>query len=163
MFPWSRSNKIRKSVTFNYEVADQTLLDVVETELMKQPYRSFSELCKEALWQFLRVSESVRPSPKTAQIEQQVTELQRQFDELEQRFFARESNRLEAMEGQLNQLTQQLAQLAILVSQQPNPKPPPQLVESSQLVESEPEAVIPTIPQEVDPLLSRLSPFLDDF
>jgi hypothetical protein len=30
-------------------------------------------------------------------------------------------------------------------------------------LESEPEAVTPSTPQEVDPLLSRLSQFLDDF
>jgi uncharacterized membrane protein YccC len=132
------------------------LLEVVETELMKQPYKTFSDLCKEALWQSLCVSESVRSTPRTAQIEQQIAELQRQFADLEQRFFARESNRLEAMESQLNQLTQQLAQLAIMVNQQPNPKPPP-------LLESEVESLTPTTPQEVDPLLSRLSPLLDDF
>jgi hypothetical protein len=60
------------------------------------------------------------------------------------------------MERQLHQLTQQLAQLAIGVNQPLYPVPPTQL-------ESEPEPVTPTIPQEVDPLLSRLSPFLDDF
>jgi uncharacterized membrane protein YccC len=159
MFPWSK--KISKSVTFSQELADQSLLAVVETELMKQPHKSFSDLCKEALWQSLCVAESVRPTPRTAQIEQQVAELQRQVADFEQRFFARESSRLEAIECQLNQLTQQLAQLAIIVNQQPNPNPPPQL-ESAPL-ESEPEAVTPSTPQEVDPLLSRLSQFLDDF
>lgn len=159
MFPWSK--KISKSVTFSQELADQSLLAVVETELVKQPHKSFSDLCKEALWQSLCVAESVRPTPKTAQIEQQVAELQRQVADFEQRFFARESSRLEAIERQLNQLTQQLAQLAIIVNQQPNPKPPPQL-ESAPL-ESDPEAVTPSTPQEVDPLLSRLSQFLDDF
>jgi uncharacterized membrane protein YccC len=159
MFPWSK--KISKSVTFSQELADQSLLAVVETELVKQPHKSFSDLCKEALWQSLCVAESVRPTPRTAQIEQQVAELQRQVADFEQRFFARESSRLEAIERQLNQLTQQLAQLAIIVNQQPNPKPPPQL-ESAQS-ESEPEAVTPSTPQEVDPLLSRLSQFLDDF
>jgi hypothetical protein len=159
MFPWSK--KISKSVTFSQELADQSLLAVVETELVKQPHKSFSDLCKEALWQSLCVAESVRPTPRTAQIEQQVAELQRQVADFEQRFFARESSRLEAIECQLNQLTQQLAQLAIIVNQQPNPNPPPQL-ESAPL-ESEPEAVTPSTPQEVDPLLSRLSQFLDDF
>lgn len=154
MFPWSK--KISKSVTFTQELADQSLLAVVETELVKQPHKSFSDLCKEALWQSLCLSESVRPTPRTAQIEQQVAELQRQLADLEQRLFARESNRLEAIERQLNQLTQQVAQLALIVNQQPNPKSPPQL-------ELKPEAVTPTTPQEVDPLLSRLSPFLDDF
>jgi hypothetical protein len=60
---FQRSNKTNRSVTFNLEVADQTLLAVIETELAKQPHKTFSDLCKEALWQFLYISESVRPSP----------------------------------------------------------------------------------------------------
>ena len=160
MFPWSK--KIRKSVKFNRELADLSLLEVVESELEKQPHKTFSDICKEALWQYLCVSESVRPSSTTAQFEQEVAELQRQFADLEQRFFAKESNRLDAMERQLNQLTQQLAQLALMVNQSPNLAPPPQL-ESAVQLESAAEAVAPTSSQEVDPLLSRLSSLLDDF
>ena len=158
MFPWTFpwSKKIRKSVTFNREVPDRSLLEVVEIELMRQPHKSFSDLCKEALWQSLRVPESTRPTPRRAQIEQQVAELQHQFSDVEQRFFARESNRLEAIERQLNQLSQQLTQLARALNQPVSLQSPPQL-ES----EAEPETV--TTPQEIDPLLSRLSPFLDDF
>jgi uncharacterized membrane protein YccC len=154
MFPWSKN--ITKSVTFNQDLADQSLLEVVESELDKQPHMTFSALCKEALWQSLCISESVRPSPTTVKLEQQVAELQGQFADLEQRFFAKESSRLEAIERQLNQLTQQLAQLALMVNQQPNAVSPPEL-------ESAAEALSPTTPQEVDPLLSRLSPLLDDF
>lgn len=153
-FPWSK--KIRKSVTFNREVADQSLLDVVEIELMRQPHKSFSDLCKEALWQSLRVPEPTRPTPKRAQIEQHFAELQQQIADFEQRFLTRESNRLEGMERQLNQLCVQLTQLTIALNQQPSFQPPPQL-------ESEAELETPIPPQEVDPLLSRLSQFLDDF
>jgi hypothetical protein len=77
MFPWSK--KISKSVRFSQELADQSLLAVVETELVKQPHKSFSDLCKEALWQSLCISESVRPSPRTVKLEQQVAELQGQL------------------------------------------------------------------------------------
>jgi hypothetical protein len=105
MFPWSKKNS--KSVTFNSEVADETLLAVVETELLKQPHKTFSDLCKEALWQFLCVPESVRPTPKITQGEQGVTdrqvvaELQRQLADFEQRFLTRESSRWEAIERQM--------------------------------------------------------------
>ena len=158
MFPWTFpwSKKIRKSVTFNREVSDRSLLEVVEIELMRQPHKSFSDLCKDALWQALRVPEPTRPTPRRAQIEQQVAELQHQFSDVEQRFFARESNRLEAIERQLNQLSQQLTQLARSLNQPASLQPPPQL-------ESEAEPETSTTPQEIDPLLSRLSPFLDDF
>jgi uncharacterized membrane protein YccC len=192
MFHWSLK-KITKSVTFNQEIADDSLLEVVENHLQKQPHKTFSDLCKEALWQYLCVPESVRPSanrasmeqPNTAQMEQLasglqrqlaefeqrlrqpnpapmeqlVTELQQQLAEFEQRLVARESQRLEAMEIKLNQLSQQLAQFSLIVhTQQPNPQPITQIA-------SEPEeAVTPTPPpEEVDPLLSRLGAFIDDF
>lgn len=196
MFPWSK--KITKPVTFNSEVADETLLAVVETELMKQPHKTFSDLCKEALWQFLCVPESVRPTtPKAGQMEQPVAELKRQLAEFEQRFMARESSRLEAIEPQLNQLLKressrleaiepqlnqflnressrldaierqlnqlsgQLAQLSLLVSQQPKSEPSrpfvPEVKQAEAVTSTAPPAEID------DPLLNRLSAFLDDF
>ena len=87
---FQRSNKTNKSVTFNQEVADQTLLTVIETELAKQPHKTFSDLCKEALWQFLCVPESLRPSPKIGEMEQQIADLQ-QFAEFEKRGSAKSS------------------------------------------------------------------------
>ena len=65
MFQWS-SKKVVKSVTFNPGVADESLLDVVERHLEKEPDKTFSDLCKEALWQALCVPESVRPDPQPA-------------------------------------------------------------------------------------------------
>src|ERR687886_766630 len=131
MFPWSK--KITKPVTFNSEVADDTLLAVVETELMKQPHKTFSDLCKEALWQFLCVPESVRPTTPTAgQMEQPVAEL-----------------------------NGQLAQLSLIVNQQPKSESSRPFVPEVKQA----EAVTPTAPPaEIDdPLLNRLSAFLDDF
>ncbi len=61
MFQWSK--KVVKSVTFNPGVADESLLAVVESHLEQQPDKTFSDLCKEALWQSLCVPESVKPSP----------------------------------------------------------------------------------------------------
>lgn len=162
MFPWSK--KTVKSVKFNQEVADQSLLAVVEAELMRQPYKTFSDLCKEALWQFLCVPEAVRPSPKTPQREQPSPDVQRQLADFEQRFFAKESSRLEALERQLNQLSQQVAQLASAIERQPlsdrlpQPTPLPQQEKAVEVT-----TVASSIPQDVDPMLSRLSQFLDDF
>jgi hypothetical protein len=186
MFPWSK--KITKPVTFNSEVADETLLAVVETELMKQPHKTFSDLCKEALWQFLCVPESVRPTtPKAGQMEQPVAELKRQLAEFEQRFMARESSRessrleaiepqlnqllhkessrLDAIERQLHQLSGQLAQLSILVNQQPKSESSRPFVPEVKQEVKQAEAVTSTAPPaEIDdPLLNRLSAFLDDF
>jgi hypothetical protein len=153
MLPWSK--KLTKSVTFNPEVADESLLAVVDTELAKQPQTTFSDLCKQALWQYLCIPESVRPNPNKAQNQQLVTELQGKLAEFEERLLAREQGRLEAMEFKLNQLTQQIGQLNLTISQQSYSIHP---VHLAQEVEE-----VPYPPQEVDPLLSRLSAFLDDF
>ena len=153
MFQWSK--KVVKSVTFNPGVADESLLALVESHLEKQPDKTFSDLCKEALWQSLCVPESVRPGPKpaaTESVEQRIGELQHQMADLEERFFAKESNRLETMERQILQLTQQVAKLTIILNQEP-----------LTCIPSDSVSVAPAIPQEVDPVISRIGQFLDDF
>ncbi|MEH2393836.1 MAG: plasmid segregation centromere-binding protein ParR [Nostoc sp.] len=157
MFQWSK--KVVKSVTFNPELADESLLAQVESYLEKQPDKTFSDLCKEALWQSLCVS-AVQPAPQTATtpIEQQIGELQRQVAGLEERFFAKGSNRLEAMEHHLLQLSQQVAQLALIVNDRSFIPSPTQLE-----VVNNTSYTVATPPQEVDPIISRLSQFLDDF
>ncbi|UKO97340.1 plasmid segregation centromere-binding protein ParR [Nostoc sp. UHCC 0870] len=166
MFQWSK--KVVKSVTFNPEVADESLLAVVENYLEKQPEKTFSDLCKEALWQTLCVPESVKPGLKTAEIasvEQKIDDLQRQVAGLEERFFAKESHRLEALESQIMQLTQQMAHLAIMVTERPviysSPPPAPTPAPAADVVNTTTYPVEP--PEEVDPVISRLSQFLDDF
>ncbi|MEH1830570.1 MAG: plasmid segregation centromere-binding protein ParR [Nostoc sp.] len=158
MFQWSK--KVVKSVTFNPELADESLLAQVESYLEKQPDKTFSDLCKEALWQSLCVP-AVQPAPQTAAttpIEQQIGELQRQVAGLEERFFAKGSNRLEAMEHHLLQLSQQVAQLALIVNDRSFIQSPTQLE-----VVNNTSYTVATPPQEVDPVISRLSQFLDDF
>ncbi|MGH1393647.1 MAG: plasmid segregation centromere-binding protein ParR [Trichormus sp.] len=172
MFQWSK--KVVKSVTFNPEVADESLLAVVENYLEKQPDKTFSDLCKEALWQTLCVPESVKSGFNTAAtgaVEQKIDDLQRQVADLEERFFAKESNRLEALERQVLQLTQQLAHLAITVTERPviysSPPPAPavEVVNSTATTTTNTSTANYPVnpPEEVDPLISRLSQFLDDF
>lgn len=162
MFQWSK--KVVKSVTFNPEIGDESLLAQVESYLEAQPEKTFSDLCKEALWQALCVPDSVRPSPNTAapQMEQKLGELQRQIAGLEERFFAKESNRLQVMESQIFQLSQQVAQLAIMVNQAASIQPATSSVPTVEVV-NEPAPAPDPIPQEVDPVISRLSSLLDDF
>ncbi len=176
MFQWSK--KEVKSVTFNPGVADESLLALVESHLEKNPNQSFSDLCKDALWQALCVPESVRPatkttppptpSPNSGVSEPQFADLHRQVADLEERFLLRESNRLDVMERQLMQLSQQLAQLAITVTQGITVQ-----VASTQsgstgdvfITPSPPApAIAPVVaPVEVDPVISRLSLLVDDF
>lgn len=154
------SNKTSKNVEFTNEAADETLLAAIDNELAKQPQKSFSDLCKEALWQLLYVPESVRPhSNKLNQLESQITQLQGQLASLEQRLAAKEASRLDKLESHLQELSLQIGQLATAIDRggfaapqdKVEPEPP----------EPEPEP-LPT-PQEVDPLLSRLGSLLDDF
>ncbi|MEA5579972.1 plasmid segregation centromere-binding protein ParR [Nodularia harveyana UHCC-0300] len=161
MFQWSK--KVVKSVTFNPEVADESLLAVVENYLEQLPDKTFSDICKEALWQSLCVPEAVKPSPKTVATDSvgtKIDELQRQLADLEERFFTKESHRLESIEGHILQLTQQIANLATIVSEQ-------QVIHSSIPSAVESELANATYaddpPEEIDPVISRLSQFLDDF
>ena len=161
MFQWSK--KVVKSVTFNPEVADESLLAVVENYLEQQPDKTFSDLCKEALCQSLCVPPDVKPSPKTVatdSVTAKINQLQLQLAELEERFFAKESHRLESIEHHILQLTQQMADLAIKVTEQ-------QVMTSSTPSAPVPEVANTTYdddpPEEVDPVISRLSQFLDDF
>jgi hypothetical protein len=120
-------------------------------------------------------------------MEQPVAELKRQLAEFEQRFMARESSRessrleaiepqlnqllhkessrLDAIERQLHQLSGQLAQLSILVNQQPKSESSRPFVPEVKQEVKQAEAVTSTAPPaEIDdPLLNRLSAFLDDF
>ncbi|MBC5793844.1 plasmid segregation centromere-binding protein ParR [Anabaena aphanizomenioides LEGE 00250] len=162
MFQWSK--KVVKSVTFNPEIGDESLLAQVESYLEEQPEKTFSDLCKEALWQALCVPDSARPSPNTAALpmEQQLGELQRQIAGLEERFFAKESNRLQVMESQILQLSQQVAQLAIMVNQAASFQPANSSIATVEVVNETASTPDPT-PQEVDPVISRLSSLVDDF
>ncbi len=184
MFQWSK--KEVKSITFNPGVADESLLALIESHLEKNPNQSFSDLCKDALWQALCVPESVRPAPKpTASStpllinnpvntptvnhvtnsggEPRIGDLHRQVADLEERFYARESNRLDLLERQLMQVSQQVAQLAIAITQGVSVQvaPAQSLPASAVTVSNIPVSYAP--PQEVDPVISRLSQLVDDF
>ncbi len=161
-------SKTKKRVGFTDEVADQTLLAVVQKELQNQPHKSFGDLCKEALWHYLYVPESVKPTRKSADASDTIAELQGQLKSLEERVAAREASRLDALEQQLQQLSLQVGQLAIALNnnQRGNYQPPQQpylepIPEPQPEPEPEPEPVAP--PKPVDPLLQRLSSFIDDF
>ncbi|MBD2353922.1 plasmid segregation centromere-binding protein ParR [Tolypothrix sp. FACHB-123] len=166
MFQWSK--KVVKSVTFNPGVADESLLALVESYLEKQVDKTFSDLCKEALWQSLCVPESVKPgtqTPSTTAVEQEIGRLQHQLADLEERFFAKESHRLESMESQILHLTQQVAHLAIMVAERPVIQyAAPASASAASVGEVVNNTYVPPPPpQEVDPVISRLSQFLDDF
>jgi len=113
---WAK-NKANFSVAFTEDAADQTLLAAIEKELAVTRYQTFSNLCKQALWQFLSVSESESESesagstPSFQRLEQRIAELAVKFAEFEHNVSAEELSRLEGLEHHLNQLSAQLSQL----------------------------------------------------
>ena len=147
MFQWSK--KTVKSVTFNTGISDESLLARVESYLRANPGNTFSDLCKEALSQYLCVLESPTRGTVPLSPDQKISELQRQVKELEQRFFARESHIL--------QLSQQLAQLANIVNQGQS------VVSPVSLGVFNPSVSQPVSTEKTDPVIDRLSSLIDDF
>ena len=162
MFQWSK--KVVKSVIFEQGVADESLLAMIKSYLEKQPEKTFSQLCKEALWQSLCVPESVKPNPKGAiklEAEQNIADLKNQLSRLEEYFLSNQSYRLELIEHQIAQLSQQVSQLAITANQEPAL----QSVNSAEttLDNSTNNNTVSSTPEDIDPLISRLSQFLENF
>jgi TolA-binding protein len=130
------NKKLTQSVTFTEDAADQTLLEAIEKELSLTRYQTFSNLCKQALWQFLSVSGSTpatppkdshipqmsdrpfSPPPNLQHIEEGLSKLQTQLGELERhvRTPVAGGNSTEQLEKQLLQLTQQLAQFQTAIT-----------------------------------------------
>ncbi|MCW6050958.1 hypothetical protein QUB60_08740 [Microcoleus sp. A2-C5] len=107
---WAK-NKANFSVAFTEDAADQTLLAAIEKELAFTKYQTFSNLCKQALWQFLSVSESPISTDSSQRLEERIAELAVRFAEFERNVSAEELSRLEGLEHHLSQLGAQLDQL----------------------------------------------------
>ncbi|MEG4069509.1 hypothetical protein QUA42_19605 [Microcoleus sp. Pol11C2] len=165
---WAK-NKANFSVAFTEDAADQTLLAAIEKELAFTKYQTFSNLCKQALWQFLSVSESASSTQSFQRLEQRIAELVVKFAEFEHNVSAEELSRLEGLEHHLNQLSAQLDQLQgsvnskfdqisfAPVSKVVEPGP----IESESVVDDNvvPDAEVAP-PRNSDPLLERLSSLL---
>ncbi|MEL7038775.1 MAG: hypothetical protein AAFO04_24660 [Cyanobacteria bacterium J06592_8] len=149
--------KITQPVTFTTEdAADQVLWDAIEKELSLAKYQTFSNLCKQALWQFLFVSESSASTPTNSvsstptvplsseKLEEQMTQLQRQLSHLEDKVLTEEGDHFERLQRQLIQMTQQLTQLQVATTQKPS-------VPVSQPVVQTPQASYPSVVQSPQP------------
>ena len=165
---WAK-NKANFSVAFTEDAADQTLLAAIEKELAFTKYQTFSNLCKQALWQFLSVSESASSTQSFQRLEQRIAELAVKFAEFEHNVSAEELSRLEGLEHHLSQLSAQLDQLQGTVNSkfaqvsfaQVSKVVEPGSIESESVADdnlvSDAE-VAP--PRNSDPLLERLSSLL---
>ena len=118
---WEKNQK--KEVFFTEEAADKQLLAAIEKELNAQKYQTFSNLCKQALWQFLYVSSSTEIAQSASnlqRLEHRIYEkLTQHFSELETKMSPSElnlsddTNQFNNLEGHLSQLNQQLTQVQL--------------------------------------------------
>ena len=118
---WEKNQK--KEVFFTEEAADKQLLAAIEKELNSQKYQTFSNLCKQALWQFLYVSSSTELAQSASnlqRLEHRIYEnLAQHFSQLEKKIPSRELNesnqigQLDDLKKNLSQMNQQLAQMQL--------------------------------------------------
>jgi hypothetical protein len=165
---WAK-NKANFSVAFTEDAADQTLLAAIEKELAFTKYQTFSNLCKQALWQFLSVSESASSTQSFQRLEQRIAELVVKFAEFEHNVSAEELSRLEGLEHHLSQLSAQLDQLQGSVNSkfaqvsfaQVSKVVEPGPIESESVAEDNLVSDAEVAPRrDSDPLLERLSSLL---
>lgn len=165
---WAK-NKANFSVAFTEDAADQTLLAAIEKELAFTKYQTFSNLCKQALWQFLSVSESASSTQSFQRLEQRIAELVAKFAEFEHNVSAEELSRLEGLEHHLSQLSAQLDQLQGSVNSkfaqvsfaQVSKVVEPGPIESESVAEDNLVSDAEVAPRrDSDPLLERLSSLL---
>lgn len=114
---WAK-NKPNLSVVFTEESADQKLLEAIDQELTANKYQTFSNLCKQAIWQFLYETPTENTtntanniSLSTSGMEKSISELAQKFNLLEQQLAGKESAQLQEMVMQLERLSQQLTQM----------------------------------------------------
>jgi Arc/MetJ-type ribon-helix-helix transcriptional regulator len=155
-------DKFSQVVKFAQTESDQALKQAIEQALGAGKYHSFSELCKQALQQLLLASPA--PTVDVTMLQNQVGTLQKQMRSLQMQLA-----RLEGAVGMqqklsLGTLEQQFAQLEERLMQQTT-----QLSDRLDQLESHvPSQNTPAEPEEapprdLDPLLTRLAPLLEDF
>jgi hypothetical protein len=146
----SSKEKFSKVVRFAPTEADQALLNVIEQTLAAKSYRSFSDLCKQALRQFLQPPETTQLTLLFTALQQQVTDLQIQMATLKQEVEVRDGCPIGAIEQRLAHLSDRLDQL--------EPK-----TDTTEPLDASLSASSPSPDTAADPLLSRLAPLLEEF
>lgn len=114
---WAKNNK-NYSVSFNEDAADQQLLNAIEKELNGHKYQTFSNLCKQALWQFLSLSDSAQSLQSFQRLEQRVIEISKQLEEVRLAVSTdpTQLNKQQELENQLTKLSNLLTQLQVNVN-----------------------------------------------
>ena len=102
-----RKDKANRMVKFVATEADQLLLEAIDQKLIEQSI-GFSDLCKQALQQFLR---SPDPEATPIGLQQQILDLQLQVARIEGKEEARQRYALRRLEQQVRELNDRLASL----------------------------------------------------
>ena len=167
------------TVEFVQDDADQTLLAAIETELATGEYSNFSDLCKDALQQFLlepefdEVSEAdagAEIDPALLQFHQQLAdiattvnqslaEMRQQLNQVEQTLVTRETTQVDQFSEQLVRLEQQIERLTPTMAMS-NASLAEELALITEDSASAAEADRSSI---ADPLLLRLRALLEEF
>lgn len=113
---WEKNNK--KEVFFTEDAADKQLLAAIEKELNTQKYQTFSNLCKQALWQFLYLSSSTELAQSASnlqRLEKIIYQLTEQFNTSEKNKY-NQINQLNDIKKYLVQMNKQLAQMQLYIN-----------------------------------------------
>ena len=105
----------KKEVFFTEEAADKKLWAAIEKEFNVHKYQTFSNLCKQALWQFLNVSSSTelaQPVSSLQSLEQKISELEKKLTASKQNEY-NQINQLNDMKKHLSQMNEQLTQMQL--------------------------------------------------
>lgn len=151
---------VRKTVTFDSSAHDLALLDAIDCELVGKQYRSFGDLCKAALHQFLLSREPTQSVILFMELERKIASLQSRSDRMEEMVASSMMARLEALEAQMDSVNQLVDQPV----NQPVDQHITQLTAEGVTLVSDEQSLDPTLKSPAaDPLLERLAPLLEDF
>lgn len=159
---WAK-NKPNLSVVFTEEPADQKLLEAIDKELTANKYQTFSNLCKQAIWQFLYESPATQATNTTnvsgvsaSGIEKSISELTQKFNLLEQQLASKESAQLQEMVMQLEKLSQQLTQMQANLDMKFVETVETLKSHAAPLVVPSPQPTVPPVAQAGQPVVSAL-------
>lgn len=166
-------DKFSRVVRFAQAEADQTLWQTIEKELNEQSQSSFSDLCKQALHQYLADPPAAAPTAPSAEIstlqrqvialQKQIKALQLQVSKLEGAIGMQQTLALGTLEQQIMQLEQRITQQSHQFTDRLSQIESQTISQTASQTDGTSSAAAEPVEIEMDPLLTRLVPLLEDF
>ena len=167
-----RKDKANRVIKFATTEADQLLLEAIDQKLIEQSI-GFSDLCKQALQQFLQPPNSETPP---IALQQQILDLQLQVARIEGKEEARQRYALRRLEQQVRELgdrlaslerkeylQQQVLQLTDRLMRLEVQETGTENRAETSAIDAAPNLTVLEEEAAIDPLLDRLAPLLEDF